>query len=99
MTPQPVAPLGAYAVSAFTNAVPAMSRLLISAAHKSSGKTTITLGLCAALAERGLRTPFFGPLSGIEATVGGSLSQNGAFFGSSMCPGAKSPMRKFGCCA
>lgn len=31
-----------------------MSRLLISAAHKSSGKTTITIGLCAALAERGL---------------------------------------------
>jgi cobyrinic acid a,c-diamide synthase len=31
-----------------------MSRLLISAAHKSSGKTTITLGLCAALSERGL---------------------------------------------
>jgi cobyrinic acid a,c-diamide synthase len=31
-----------------------MSRLLISAAHKSSGKTTITMGLCAALAERGL---------------------------------------------
>jgi cobyrinic acid a,c-diamide synthase len=31
-----------------------MSRLLISAAHKSSGKTTVTLGLCAALAARGL---------------------------------------------
>jgi cobyrinic acid a,c-diamide synthase len=31
-----------------------MSRLLISAAHKSSGKTTITLGLCATLAGRGL---------------------------------------------
>jgi cobyrinic acid a,c-diamide synthase len=31
-----------------------MSRLLISAAHKSSGKTTISLGLCAALAERGM---------------------------------------------
>ncbi len=31
-----------------------MSRLLISAAHKSSGKTTATLGLCAALAARGL---------------------------------------------
>jgi len=30
-----------------------MSRLLISAAHKSSGKTTVTLGLCAALAARG----------------------------------------------
>jgi cobyrinic acid a,c-diamide synthase len=31
-----------------------MSRLLISAAHKSSGKTTVSLGLCAVLAERGL---------------------------------------------
>ncbi|MFW2373537.1 MAG: cobyrinate a,c-diamide synthase [Gammaproteobacteria bacterium] len=30
-----------------------MSHLLISAAHKSSGKTTITIGLCAALAESG----------------------------------------------
>jgi cobyrinic acid a,c-diamide synthase len=29
-------------------------RLLVSAAHKSSGKTTITLGLCAALRARGL---------------------------------------------
>ncbi len=31
-----------------------MARLLISAAHKSSGKTTITLGLCAALRRCGL---------------------------------------------
>lgn len=31
-----------------------MSRLLISAAHKSSGKTTISIGLCAALTGRGL---------------------------------------------
>jgi len=31
-----------------------MPRLLISAAHKSSGKTTVTIGLCAALAARGL---------------------------------------------
>lgn len=30
-----------------------MNRLLISAAHKSSGKTTVTLGLCAALRVRG----------------------------------------------
>ena len=30
-----------------------MNRLLISAAHKSSGKTTLTLGLCAALRMRG----------------------------------------------
>jgi len=36
-----------------------MSQLLISAAHKSSGKTTITLGLCAALRTRGLKVcPF-----------------------------------------
>jgi cobyrinic acid a,c-diamide synthase len=31
-----------------------MSRLLISAAHKSSGKTTLSIGLCAALTARGL---------------------------------------------
>ena len=31
-----------------------MNRLLISAAHKSSGKTTLTIGLCAALRARGL---------------------------------------------
>ncbi|MDO9195349.1 cobyrinate a,c-diamide synthase [Rhodoferax sp.] len=31
-----------------------MSRFLVSAAHKSSGKTTITVGLCAALAAQGL---------------------------------------------
>lgn len=31
-----------------------MAHLLIAAAHKSSGKTTVTLGLCAALRQRGL---------------------------------------------
>lgn len=31
-----------------------MPRLLFSAAHKSSGKTTITLGICAALAHKGV---------------------------------------------
>lgn len=31
-----------------------MSRFLISAAHKSSGKTTVSIGLCAALKARGL---------------------------------------------
>ncbi len=35
-----------------------------------------------ALKETGLRTPFWGTLSGISATVGGSLSQNSIFFGS-----------------
>ncbi len=31
-----------------------MSQVYISAAHKSSGKTTVTIGLCAALVEKGL---------------------------------------------
>ncbi len=35
-----------------------------------------------ALSEQNLRTPFFGPLSGIAATLGGSASQDAAFFGS-----------------
>ncbi|MFW5453899.1 cobyrinate a,c-diamide synthase [Thioalkalivibrio sulfidiphilus] len=36
-----------------------MTRLLVSAAHKSSGKTTVATGLCAALAARGLRVQPF----------------------------------------
>ncbi|HET7526296.1 MAG TPA: cobyrinate a,c-diamide synthase [Burkholderiaceae bacterium] len=36
-----------------------MDRLLVSAAHKSSGKTTVTLGLAAALAARGLNVQPF----------------------------------------
>ncbi|MFN3607616.1 MAG: FAD-binding oxidoreductase [Hyphomonas sp.] len=35
-----------------------------------------------ALKPLGLRTPFWGPLSGLNSTVGGGLSQNNAFFGS-----------------
>ena len=35
-----------------------------------------------ALAAAGRRTPFFGPLSGMVATVGGAASNNAAFFGS-----------------
>ncbi|MGB3455585.1 MAG: FAD-binding oxidoreductase [Litorimonas sp.] len=34
-----------------------------------------------ALAPKGLRTPFWGPLSGLSSTIGGGLSQNNAFFG------------------
>jgi acyl-CoA reductase-like NAD-dependent aldehyde dehydrogenase/FAD/FMN-containing dehydrogenase len=34
-----------------------------------------------ALKEKGLRTPFWGPLSGVSSTIGGGLSQNNAFFG------------------
>jgi FAD/FMN-containing dehydrogenase len=35
-----------------------------------------------ALREKGVRTPFWGPLSGAVATVGGSLSQNAILWGS-----------------
>ncbi len=38
----------------FCIAIQSMSHLLISAAHKSSGKTTISIGLCAAFKQRGL---------------------------------------------
>jgi FAD/FMN-containing dehydrogenase len=34
------------------------------------------------LGEQGVRTPYFGPLSGKYATVGGALSQNSLFYGS-----------------
>lgn len=34
-----------------------------------------------ALKPLGLRTPFWGPLSGLNSTIGGGLSQNNAFFG------------------
>ncbi len=36
-----------------------MARLFISAAHKSSGKTTLTIGLCAALTTRGIKVAPF----------------------------------------
>jgi len=36
-----------------------MNRLFVSAAHKSSGKTTITIGLCAALSSRAMRVQPF----------------------------------------
>ncbi|MEO7938172.1 MAG: FAD-binding oxidoreductase [Burkholderiaceae bacterium] len=37
-----------------------------------------------ALQGSGLRTPYWGPLSGMISTVGGALSQNSAFFGSAL---------------
>lgn len=37
-----------------------------------------------ALQSRGLRTPYYGPLSGRHATVGGTLSQNSVFLGSGL---------------
>ena len=38
--------------------------------------------LHAALGEKGVRTPYFGPMSGLRATVGGALSQGSVFHGS-----------------
>jgi FAD/FMN-containing dehydrogenase len=38
--------------------------------------------LYTALKEKGVRTPYFGPLSGLRSVVGGALSQNSIFFGS-----------------
>lgn len=38
--------------------------------------------LLLALAKQELRTPFWGPLSGRHATIGGTLSQNAVFYGS-----------------
>ena len=38
--------------------------------------------LDAALADKGLRTPFWGPFSGLKATVGGSATQNAVSLGS-----------------
>jgi FAD/FMN-containing dehydrogenase len=40
--------------------------------------------LDAALAPLGLRTPYWGPLSGLRATVGGALSQGSVFLGSGL---------------
>ena len=37
-----------------------------------------------ALGQKGLRTPFWGPFSGLKATVGGSMSQGSVSLGSSM---------------
>ncbi|MCK8514913.1 FAD-binding oxidoreductase [Methylonatrum kenyense] len=37
-----------------------------------------------ALQEQGVRTPYYGPLSGMYATVGGALSQNSLFLGSGL---------------
>ena len=35
-----------------------------------------------ALKAKGLRTPYYGPMSGLVATIGGTLSQNSLFYGS-----------------
>ena len=46
------------------------------------GPGTTWAALRTALAERGLRTPFWGPFSGLVASIGGSVSQNSLSHGS-----------------
>lgn len=55
----------------------------------ADGYVTVQAGctwekLNAALAGTGMRTGYWGPLSGVNATIGGALSQNSAFFGSAL---------------
>jgi glycolate oxidase len=55
--------------------------------NATDGYVTVEAGITwaalkAALDARGLRTPFFGPFSGIAATVGGSVSQHAVSHGS-----------------
>lgn len=62
----------------------AMDRIL--SIDESAMVVTVEAGatwasLYEALSRKGLRTPFWGPLSGLVSTVGGGLSQNNAFFG------------------
>ena len=44
--------------------------------------------MSAALAEKNLRTPFWGPFSGLKATIGGSTSQNSVSMGSGIYGGS-----------
>ena len=39
-------------------------------------------GLCDALEPHGVRTPYYGPLSGLRSSIGGALSQGSIFLGS-----------------
>jgi D-lactate dehydrogenase (cytochrome) len=55
--------------------------------NEADGYVTVEAGITwaslkTALDERGLRTPFFGPFSGIAASVGGSISQHSISHGS-----------------
>ncbi|MCZ7620822.1 MAG: FAD-binding oxidoreductase [Xanthobacteraceae bacterium] len=64
-----------------------MNRIVASAPE--DGYVTVEAGcdwakLNEALEPTGMRTGYWGPLSGANATIGGALSQNSAFFGSAL---------------
>ena len=64
-----------------------MNRIL--ALEPDDGYVTVEAGctwakLNEALEATGMRTGYWGPLSGVNATIGGALSQNSAFFGSAL---------------
>jgi len=65
--------------------VQAMNRVV--AIDAEDGYVTVDCGatwkeLFDALAPHGVRTPYFGPLSGLRSTIGGALSQGSMFLGS-----------------
>jgi D-lactate dehydrogenase (cytochrome) len=64
-----------------------MNRII--ALRPEDGYVTVEAGctwakLNEALEATGMRTGYWGPLSGVNATIGGALSQNSAFFGSAL---------------
>jgi D-lactate dehydrogenase (cytochrome) len=64
-----------------------MNRIV--ALQPDDGYVTVEAGctwaqLNEALEATGMRTGYWGPLSGVNATIGGALSQNSAFFGSAL---------------
>lgn len=64
-----------------------MDRII--ALNPDDGYVTVEAGctwakLNEALDATGMRTGYWGPLSGVNATIGGALSQNSAFFGSAL---------------
>ncbi|HEY5208196.1 MAG TPA: FAD-binding oxidoreductase [Stellaceae bacterium] len=77
---------GGYTPSRAPAAMVDLSRLTDIAIERDAARVRVGAGtswgaLYAALDGAGLRVPSFGPLSGIGATVGGLVSQNGGFFG------------------
>lgn len=77
---------GGYTPSRSPAAIVDTTRLQTLAGEDGTSRVTVGAGvtwgrLYDALDAAGLRVPSFGPLSGIGATVGGLVAQNGGFFG------------------